>query len=555
MPLEVKLKGTDEFVSVEVVGKRRGYLRLKFESGSTKWVELNAGNELRGDDEAMPKPPSKASVSTSTDEKSAPSEGSKDVSASRVLGAQMASITRKQNYSQQGAFFLNAYWNEYSKDCEEIWKVTQMMEKSDLKNGKNGKCLEENMAMRLLQDLGMPMSRTAFVTAMKKIDINNDKKMSLLEFLLFKYKEDGVDVEDLMSRPQDGMTDDLTNAIQKQIDTEKALAALHEEKEELLEQAKSGVGIAAMKARIQAEKFKVQEFKELEHDLKKSEIMIKKARKSPELREKGTEWFVSRAGDHAKPKKAQSASAMTDGKGEAGTDKAENVDEGWREELQEVIRQFNYVQQAGFFLNAYWEEINEQAEALWEYCLNFAEHDVKNGEDGSFLDEDQTAKLLRNEGEDRTALGFRKLLAGEICLGKSKVGKPDKKMSLLEFVLWKFQLDINDCMTRDQGGHSDTIRKGKKRLKEIEKETAAWNGKVEAMKEKAELPGNKGIGAKHQLAQGFGKKDLDNLCREKERVEKKVRKAENSDEIKEPGFCWIIERQQTYAQANPTHGR
>ena len=46
-------------------------------------------------------------------------------------------------------------------------------------------------------------------------------------------------------------------------------------------------------------------------------------------------------------------------------------------------------------------------------------------------------------------------------------------MSLLEFVLWKFELDVNDCMTRDQGGHSDTIRKGKKRLKEIEKETAA----------------------------------------------------------------------------------
>lgn len=420
---------------------------------------------------------------------------------------------------------------------------------------KNGNCLEENMAMRLLQDLGMPMSRNAFVKAMKKIDINNDKKMSLLEFLLFKYREDGVSVEDLMSRPQDGMTEDLQNAIEKQIETEQALANLHKEKKALQAQAENGTGIAAMKARIAAEKFKVQEFKELEHMLKKSELMIKKARKSPELREKGTEWFVSRAGEHAKPKKAQAASAMTDGKGEEGTDKAENVSEGWREELNEVIRQFTYIQQAGFFLNAYWEEISEQAEALFEYCLNFAEYDTKNGEDGSFLDEGQTAKFLRSQGEDRTAIGFRKLLAEKICLGKNKAGKPDKRMSLLEFVLWKFELDVNDCMTRDQGGHSDTIRKGKRRLKEIEKETAEWNANVQAMEEKSKLPGNKGFAAKHQLNQGYGKKELDNLSREAEKVQKKVRKAENSDEIKEPGFCWVIERQQKYAEDNPQYGR
>jgi len=461
MPLQVKLKGSSDFVPVQVVGKRRGWLRLQFEDGKSKWVELNTDNEIRGDDPTIKTAPKKTvssnsnvAVETSSDSKS------KQVTFNSVLLVQMSEISRKQNYCQQGAFFLNAYWREYSENKDEkesIWKICQQMQKLDIKKGQEGMALEEDASLKLLQDLDMAMTRKAFLQAMRSIDINNDRKMSLLEFLLFKFK---LTVEDLMSRPQDGMTDELENALKMKIEVEEGYAKLEVERQALQEQA-SGTGTAAMKARIALEKFGKKEKEDLDHQLKTAKIKITKARKSPELREKGTEWFVERAGAHAKPKQAQSNSMLTDGNVAESGDKSGTVVEEWREELDEVIREYTYVQQAGFFLNAYWAEINQEAEALWEYCLQFAQLDVKNMDDGSYLNEAQTAKFLRANGEDRTAMGFRKLLAEHICLGR-KNGKPDKKMSLLEFVLWKFDLEVNDCMIREQGGHSDTIRKGKK---------------------------------------------------------------------------------------------
>merc|ERR1719394_191628 len=310
--MTVEIKINDEWVSCEVVGKRRGYIRVQFADEKTKWVEL-ARSEVRGYDPAGPATPKQ--VATPADpEEVAPEQGGGDGAeeafepADPEVSAQLTEVTRGMNYQQQGAFFLNAYWREYSADAETIWEYSLAMAALDQKDGADGNCLDEHNARRFMQDLGMAMARQAYLDAMRQIDVNNDRKMSLLEFLLFKY---GLSPADLVARPQDGMTDALENALAREVAAYQAIADLDAEKAELEEVANSG-GVKAMRAKQQLANFKTEEYRAAEHEVNQAKRAVTKARKDPELREKGTEWFMERGGEHARPKKAVKANTMVD---------------------------------------------------------------------------------------------------------------------------------------------------------------------------------------------------------------------------------------------------
>merc|ERR1719285_839049 len=113
---------------------------------------------------------------------------------------------RGLNYYEQAAFFLNAYWNEYESEKSKIFDIACMMAKQDRNGGDDGICLDEVNAMKILQDLDMALSRPEYLAAMRKIDVNNDRKMSMLELMMYKYK---INPGALMLRPQTGMTDEL----------------------------------------------------------------------------------------------------------------------------------------------------------------------------------------------------------------------------------------------------------------------------------------------------------------------------------------------------------
>lgn len=456
-----------------------------------------------------------------------------------VAGQGLRNVSRSKNYYDQAAFFLNAYWNEHGKDAEEIFTICKRMAELDNK-GDEGHSLDEVKSRQVLQELDMALSRQAYLDAMREIDADNDKKMSAVEFLLYKYK---ITPADLMKQPQTGMTDELAAANKAVKEAQDQLAALEAEKAELEKVAESGSGVAAMKARTQLSNFKVRDFKDAKFNLDKASRMVEKAMKSPDLRERGTEFMNERRGIQSSVKAAVGASALG---GEDHT-KVDFKDQLWQEELLSVIRGFNYKQQAGFFLNAYWEEIGEQAEVLWDYALSMAECDTKTGEEGSCLGEDKIAQFMKKNVDDYdlTATGLRQQLANEICLNN------DKKMSLVEFVLNQFGLDVKELMTREQGGSSDIVRAMKLELKEIEKQTAEWTAKVKEMEEKASGTGVKAAGAKNQLAQGYGKTELDQLERRQVDCSKKLAAAENSDEITQKGYLWIMERQEQYDRENP----
>lgn len=110
-----------------------------------------------------------------------------------------------------------------------------------------------------------------------------------------------------------------------------------------------------------------------------------------------------------------------------------------------------YSKQAVFFLNAYWAEHSSQAEMVWEYSRGFQDLDARKDE-GCELDEFYSHKFLENFGEPMTALELRnKLRTIDI--------NNDHHMSLLEFLLNRFEGDVETLMSRPQGANEE-LEKG-----------------------------------------------------------------------------------------------
>merc|ERR1719192_2908316 len=103
----------------------------------------------------------------------------------------------------------------------------------------------------------------------------------------------------------------------------------------------------------------------------------------------------------------------------------------------------NYAYQAQFFLNAYWKEFASEVDEVWEFTHDFIELD-KKGASGCTLDEFEAHRLLEKQGTVLTVIEMRNALK-EIDLDT------DNKMSLIEYCVWKYKLDIETLMTRPQG--------------------------------------------------------------------------------------------------------
>lgn len=123
---------------------------------------------------------------------------------------EFALVGKKNNFSNQAKFFLNAYWKEYSSEAENVWAFTHDFI-SIAKKSSNGSTLDEFEAHRLLEKQGQTLTVVAMRAELKKIDIDSDSRMSLIEYCLHRYK---VDVGELMSRPQ-GVSKELELAEEK----------------------------------------------------------------------------------------------------------------------------------------------------------------------------------------------------------------------------------------------------------------------------------------------------------------------------------------------------
>jgi len=108
--------------------------------------------------------------------------------------AKLKSLSKK-TYGEQAKWFLNAFWaakpkfGDNKKELEQIWTYCQNMTKLD-KEGEAGSCLEEFTAHRFLEKNTQALTWTDMRDALKELDIDFDKKVSLTEFLIHHYKVD-----------------------------------------------------------------------------------------------------------------------------------------------------------------------------------------------------------------------------------------------------------------------------------------------------------------------------------------------------------------------------
>jgi len=145
-------------------------------------------------------------------------------------------------YIEQSKAFLNAYWHEYQNDAESVWDWTHEFITLDHEKGKEGSDLDEFNAHRFLEKLGETKTIKDLRDELRDIDMDFNRRMALIEYLLFHYRKT---ISDFIARPQGDNTEELAQA-QSQLD--QAQAAL-----ELSKAAYEHATSEAEKAQVKAE--------------------------------------------------------------------------------------------------------------------------------------------------------------------------------------------------------------------------------------------------------------------------------------------------------------
>lgn len=218
------------------------------------------------------------------------------------------------NYSKQGVFFLNAYWAEHGADsvtfpkssfavkdgkeyddAELVWKWVKELEKIDTK-GDRGHSVDMMGAFRFLQALGEQRPAIQVKKEIMAHDIDNDNRMSLLEYLLMKFENSSpVNLQEMMKRPQG------TNAA-----LEKAMKSLEEEMEKMekrdlkierLTKKAEDMSLKEVKRGIAAAELAVvldEDLLGMKTAIVKANAAVKRAKKSKEKTGMGKVWWAER---------------------------------------------------------------------------------------------------------------------------------------------------------------------------------------------------------------------------------------------------------------------
>jgi len=145
-----------------------------------------------------------------------------------------------QTYIEQAKAFLNAYWGEYQSEVENVWDWTHQFIALDHENGKEGHDLDEFNAHRFLEKLGETKTIKDLRDELRDIDMDFNKRMAVIEYLLYRYKRT---ISDFVKRPQGDNSEEIAEA-QRQLEAAQAS----------LEESRIAQEYATEEARISQEK-------------------------------------------------------------------------------------------------------------------------------------------------------------------------------------------------------------------------------------------------------------------------------------------------------------
>jgi len=121
-----------------------------------------------------------------------------------------------------------------------------------------------------------------------------------------------------------------------------------------------------------------------------------------------------------------------------------------------------YADQAIWFLNGFWEEVQGDAEKIWGYAELFAELDEANKADGNELDEFWSHKFLERIGRTMTVIKMREEF-------RTIDVDFNKKMSMTEFLGYTYHKTIQQIIDAPQGGNQELIDAAQKQVEVAQK--------------------------------------------------------------------------------------
>jgi len=92
-------------------------------------------------------------------------------------------------YADQAKAFLNAFWDTVGKDAEKVWIWVQKFIELDLDKKAAGNDLDEFNAHRFLESLNETKTVRQMRSEIKEADIDFNKRLSVIEYCLWKYKK------------------------------------------------------------------------------------------------------------------------------------------------------------------------------------------------------------------------------------------------------------------------------------------------------------------------------------------------------------------------------
>jgi len=121
-------------------------------------------------------------------------------------------VLTRMKYIDQAKWFMNGFFKDQFSDeteREAVWKCTNKFMELDKKDGNE---LDEFLAHKFLETLGETLTVIALRERLRKIDLDANGKMALLEYLCFKYNRT---VQEVLDAPQGDNTEEVNKAAAK----------------------------------------------------------------------------------------------------------------------------------------------------------------------------------------------------------------------------------------------------------------------------------------------------------------------------------------------------
>eukprot|EP01114_Cavostelium_apophysatum_P000549 TRINITY_DN1049_c0_g1_i1.p1 TRINITY_DN1049_c0_g1~~TRINITY_DN1049_c0_g1_i1.p1 ORF type:complete len:294 (+),score=124.18 TRINITY_DN1049_c0_g1_i1:218-1099(+) len=114
------------------------------------------------------------------------------------------------------------------KEAEFVWKSAQKFIELDVNKKKEGTELDEFMAHKFLESLGETLTVMQLREKLRKIDLDQNGKMALLEYFAFRFNKT---VKDILDSPQGDNTEEVNKAQEKVTSAQAALSELQKQQE------------------------------------------------------------------------------------------------------------------------------------------------------------------------------------------------------------------------------------------------------------------------------------------------------------------------------------